>query len=56
METLNAQIKATKLGFISNEICSFDLILDIQGEINELQGKTSTRVAYYPYTNSPKNV
>ena len=31
METLNAQIKATKLGFIANGICSFDLILDIQG-------------------------
>ena len=31
METLNAQIKSTKLGFIANGICSFDLILDIQG-------------------------
>lgn len=31
METLNAQIKATKLGFIANGICSFSLILDIQG-------------------------
>lgn len=31
METLNAQIKKTKLGFIANGICSFDLILDIQG-------------------------
>lgn len=24
--------------------------------INELQSKTSTRVAYYPYTNSTKNI
>ena len=31
MYTLNAQIKSTKLGFIANGICSFDLILDIQG-------------------------
>ena len=31
METLNAQIKVTKLGFVGNGICSFDLILDIQG-------------------------
>ena len=30
METLNAQIKATKLGFVGNDILTFDLILDIQ--------------------------
>lgn len=31
MDTLNAQIKSTKLGFIANGILSFSLILDIQG-------------------------
>ena len=30
METLNARIKETKLGFIGNDILTFDLILDIQ--------------------------
>jgi hypothetical protein len=30
METLNAQIKSTKLGFVGNDILTFDLILDIQ--------------------------
>lgn len=31
METLNAQIKSTQLGFISNGIFDFNLVLDIQG-------------------------
>lgn len=31
MDTLNAQIKSTKLGFISNGIFDFTLVLDIQG-------------------------
>lgn len=31
MEALNAQIKATKLGFISNGIFDFKLVLEIQG-------------------------
>ena len=31
METLNARIKDTKLGFIGNDILTFDLVLDIQG-------------------------
>ena len=31
METLNARIKQTKLGFIGNDILTFDLILDVQG-------------------------
>lgn len=31
MDTLNAQIKSTKLGFVANGILSFYLILDIQG-------------------------
>lgn len=31
METLNAQIKSTKLGFISNGIFDFTLVLEIQG-------------------------
>ena len=32
MDTLNAQIKSTKLGFISNGIFDFTLVLDIQVE------------------------
>lgn len=31
MDTLNAQIKSTKLGFVSNGIFDFTLVLDIQG-------------------------
>lgn len=31
MDTLNAQIKSTKLGFISNGIFDFTLVLEIQG-------------------------
>ena len=36
METLNARIKQTKLGFIGNDILTFDLILDVQGGILDI--------------------